>query len=470
MSSPWCHAPFTSMYLDPLGEVSACCQNNWHRLGSVRSASLRDIWTGPQAAALREELSAGSFRLGCELCGALVEQGVPESAHLRSFDSLPVRAAHPEWPVQLELALSNRCNLQCQMCNGDLSSTIRRVREHRTPLPKVYGAAFFEELALFIPHLQRITFLGGEPFLASESLRVMELIERHNPAVRCHVTTNGTHLTPRIERFVANHRCHVAISVDGRSAGVNESIRLGTDHERVVANLEVFRSLGERNGAGCSLSFSLMRANVHEFGEVLRWADQMGLDVAVNRVFNPPGMSLYHLPHTDLQEVLDLLTEESAWRTASLERNRTVWERELDALSRHVGHSRPATPVRVRQSGATLSAAPHAVAYLTAEQLIDRVVTAEGWTLREPSDLAGRNPVDLLHFLRSELGRMTSSSLDYVDGVEVRTMTFDGAAGSVVLVASLHVDTDARHRWELRTAVADEPSAGRERIPDPVDP
>lgn len=456
------------MYLDPLGEVSACCQNNWHRLGSVRTSSLRDIWTGPQAAALREELAAGSFRLGCELCGTLVEQGVPESAHLRSFDSLPVRAAHPEWPTQLELALSNRCNLQCRMCNGDLSSTIRRVREHRAPLPEVYGAAFFEELELFIPHLQQITFLGGEPFLASESLRVMELIEQHNPSVRCHVTTNGTHLTSRIERFVASHRCHVAVSVDGRSAEVNEWIRLGTDHERVVANLEVFRSLGERNGAGCSLSFSLMRANVHEFGEVLQWADQMDLDVAVNRVFNPPGMSLYHLPHTDLQHALDLLAAESAWRTASLERNRGVWERELEALSRHVEQSRPTTPVEVRQRGATRVGAPHAVVYLTADQLIDRVVTSAGWTLGEPRDLAGRNPVDLLHFLQSELGRMTSSSLDFVDGVEVRTMAFNGAAGDVVLFASLHVDTDGRHRWELRTAVAGEPPADHQRLPGPV--
>ena len=34
---------------------------------------------------------------------------------------------HPigEWPTMLELELSNLCNLECVMCNGELSSKIR---------------------------------------------------------------------------------------------------------------------------------------------------------------------------------------------------------------------------------------------------------------------------------------------------------------------------------------------------------
>src|SRR5436190_1217195 len=133
-----CNAPFSSLYLDPRGEVRACCMNQYHRLGNVTTESLEAIWTGPRAAELRSRVAADDLSLGCELCQVHIDAGDGASAYLHVFDGLPPTSLAPAWPQQLELALSNACNLQCVMCNGDLSSAIRVHREGRSALPEVY--------------------------------------------------------------------------------------------------------------------------------------------------------------------------------------------------------------------------------------------------------------------------------------------------------------------------------------------
>ena len=192
------------------------------------------------------------------------------------------------------------------MCNGDLSSSIRIHREHRPPLPKVYDEAFFSDLDAFLPHLKRITFLGGEPLLGAEPLRVMERLIELDLSPRCHITTNGTQWNRRIQRIISSLPVHVAISVDGATAATVESIRQGVGFTDLVGNVERYVELCRRTENTTSLAFCLMPQNWHEFGDLLLWADQLDVDVFVNNVTNPAGMSLFHLPDDALRQVEDL--------------------------------------------------------------------------------------------------------------------------------------------------------------------
>lgn len=79
-----------------------------------------------------------------------MEDGRPDLAFLRWFAELPVEGPDPDWPRQMEFSVSNTCNLQCVMCNGEWSSSIRSQREGLPPLPKVYDDAFFDGLRDFL--------------------------------------------------------------------------------------------------------------------------------------------------------------------------------------------------------------------------------------------------------------------------------------------------------------------------------
>ncbi len=327
-----CYAAHASMYFDQLGNVRACCQNSDWTMGNVTTRSLREIWRGDDAGALRRALSVGDFSHGCGFCKWQVDEG-GRSPFARDFDIHPVRAEHPEWPVQMEFSMTNSCNLQCIMCNGDWSSSIRAHREHRAPLPEVYGDAFFDELAEFLPHLERANFLGGEPFLGREPLRVMEMMIAQQLRTATAITTNGTQWSDRIERICHSLPMSFVVSLDGATKATYEAIRLGSDFDRVMANIDRFRAIVDGTTTTVSLAHCLMRPNWHEFVDLLLLAEDLEVDaVGVNVVVFPRHLSLYQMPAHELRHVVSTMEEQDR-RAAGLTRFRPVWEAQLQALT-----------------------------------------------------------------------------------------------------------------------------------------
>lgn len=323
-----CYAPFVSMYFEANGHVTACCQNTTYVLGSVQEASLREIWEGPRAEAMRASLRGYDFGPGCAFCRWQVDDENPNVFASR-FDGFPADDPGTVWPRQMEFALSNTCNLECVMCHGEFSSAIRARREHLPPLPSRYGDGFFAQLRPFLPHLLRARFFGGEPFLMRESYRVWDLMIDDGLEIACNVTTNGTVWNKKVERVLEHLPVSIGLSIDGVTAETVEAVRRGASYAGVMANLGRFREYTSERGTHLSLTFCLMRANWHEFGRYLALGDELGCQVFLNTVVYPPSLSLYRLPADELRQILDALRAEG--ETLRLVRNEAVW---LDELSR----------------------------------------------------------------------------------------------------------------------------------------
>lgn len=271
----------------------------------------------------RQDLS-----IGCEFCEWQVEDGHRELAFSRWFEEFDDQGPEPQWPQQLELAMSNTCNLQCAMCNGDWSSSIRTKRDGLPPLPKVYDDAFFEELESFLPHLFRLKFLGGEPFLASETLRVMEMLVEGGYRPKVHVTTNGTQWTPRVRRLFDELPIEVAVSLDAATPEVYEQVRIGSSWDLVQENLDHF----QERAAHVTVTYCLMTTNWQDFGAFCQQADARGIGCAVNVVTEPAHMSLYRLPKAELAEVIAGLDRIDREIGSTLTLSRATWQGELVKL------------------------------------------------------------------------------------------------------------------------------------------
>ena len=258
-----------------------------------------------------------------------------KAGHLRRD---PASAAWPRW---MEFNLSNSCNLQCIQCNGDLSSSIRIHREKRPPLPEVYGDEFFEDLALFLPHLRQAQFAGGEPFLGAENFRAWDLIAEVAPHVRCQVVTNATQWNKRVEAVLERLPFSFCFSIDGITADTYESIRKGADFDKVLANLDRFCEHARRNGTELRWNFCLMPQNVHEFGGVLEYAEQRGILVSVQVVHVPASASLAALPSDELAEIHRRLVAQSPSLLPRLRLNAGVWQAELARLAAWVASADP---------------------------------------------------------------------------------------------------------------------------------
>ncbi|HWJ98327.1 MAG TPA: radical SAM protein [Acidimicrobiales bacterium] len=332
-TAPACRAPSVSMYLDPLGVVRPCCVNPFYVLGRITEQSLADIWNGERTRQLRERLGHGDLSGGCDACrGPDRGDGEDHSSFARTFDVFPLAGGEPDvtWPVQLELALSNTCNLQCTMCSGTLSSAIRAGREGLPPLPKVYDDRFFEELRPFLAHAERVTLLGGEPLLARETWRVVDLLEEVGNQPRLHVTTNGMIWNDKVERLLTRFPTDVVVSVDAVDPDLLRSIRIGIEPERVMANLERFWEHAPRNGGSLAIACCLMTESAPDLRAVLALADRLDVDVFLNDVAWPAVSAYWSLDHEARAAlVADLRSVEALG--PPLHRNAAVWE---DALSR----------------------------------------------------------------------------------------------------------------------------------------
>lgn len=357
VSGPLCRAPFTSMYLDQHGDVRACCMNDTFPLGNVTAAPLEEIWRGEAAQRLRRAIEAGDLDLGCGFCKPAVERGRPDQSYARWFEEFGLDGDDPPWPRQLELSITNTCNLRCVMCNGEWSSSIRSQVEGRPPLPTVYGDHFFEQLRPFLAHLDRVKLYGGEPFLASETLRVMEMLVEEGLTTRCHLTTNGTQWTPRVERILSMLPVDVSVSLDAATAETYEAIRRGSSWEQVRANLDRFCEWGRRRETFVSVTFCLLTVNWHELGAFFALADSLGVDGTVNQVSQPAHLTLEGLDDDEFEHVVATLEAEDGRWAAELGQNRPMWDEQLTLL-RVARERRRAAPAPVPASVTEIPLAP----------------------------------------------------------------------------------------------------------------
>ena len=319
------------MYFDQFGKVRACCQAAGNAFGDVGTSSIREIWESAQAEAVREALEQGSFERGCDFCAWQGRDRDGAATFARGFDHLRPDERRLTWPKQLELALTNSCNLQCAMCNGNWSSSIRLHREGRPPMAPAYGEAFFAELADFLPHAESVRFFGGEPFLGAEPLRVMEMLAELDDPPRVSLTTNGTIGTERVKRLVRRLRPRIVVSIDGASAETYDRIRQGAHLPDVLANLDWFCT--ELGPGSVSIASCLMTSNWHEFAQLLQLAEGRGLDIGINVVRFPADQSLYHLKADRLRAVIDHLDATEPGVTGT---RRTAWEEQIDQLRHHL--------------------------------------------------------------------------------------------------------------------------------------
>lgn len=322
-----CYAPFVSLEFDTQGFAYSCCANGTYPVGSVATDTLAEIWGSARLAAQREALKAGDLSYGCAVCRWYFDNDRPNPPAVM-YEPFEVPAEGPSWPASMTFAFSNQCNLQCVQCSGEFSSSIRIHREGRAPLPHAYGPQFFDQLTEFLPHVEEIRLLGGEPFLVSETHQLFDLLGQLGLRPRVHVTTNGTRLDARVEAAFERVPLSISLSLDAADPTALEAIRVGADGTTVLANARRFAQLATGSGGRIGINFCLMRHNWRELPGILRLGDELGAWVSVIPVYNDEH-SLYKLDPDELGALVAELETHDATLLGALELNRPVWESEL---------------------------------------------------------------------------------------------------------------------------------------------
>ena len=180
----------------------------------------------------------------------------------------------PPLPRELQLEVTGACNLACKMC----------LVRYRPKLGKREGAMCFHVFRSIVddlPGLEKLTMQGlGEPLLAPDFDEMVDYACDRIPRVG--FNTNGTFLTrERAERFVRAGVDWLHISLDGATTETYEAIRDGSDFERVRENIRDLVETRAALGADrptIQLVFVAMRRNLHELGDLVRLAAELGVE------------------------------------------------------------------------------------------------------------------------------------------------------------------------------------------------
>ncbi len=301
----FCYAPSASLYFAHEGKVFACCENREHLLGAYPSNSIAEIWKGESAAQLRKFIDEKNLWHGCKGCDFDLKSRNFGGVKAKAFDYAGMQQSDPRYPSMMEFELENTCNLECVMCTGIFSSSIRKNREHLPIIPTPYDDEFVRQLEEFIPHLALANFFGGEPFLVEIYYKIWEKMGELNPGMNVWVTSNGTILNNRVKDLLSRIRFNLTISIDSIKKETYEKIRVNSSFERVMENFEYFHQYTKSIHSDFTVNTCPMTLNWQGLPGMVKWADDEGVALNIIAVRYPESLSLSSMSAQKLAEILD---------------------------------------------------------------------------------------------------------------------------------------------------------------------
>jgi MoaA/NifB/PqqE/SkfB family radical SAM enzyme len=128
------------------------------------------------------------------------------------------------------------------------------------------------------PYLERVVWLGGEVFLYRHFEEMFDTGARF-PRMQQQIITNGYVLNERwIEKMVCSPNTELTFSVDGTTKEVYESIRQGSNFEKLLGNIRLImkRKQAVNPRMQIRLNAVIMRSNHHQIEEFLEFAHNEG--------------------------------------------------------------------------------------------------------------------------------------------------------------------------------------------------
>ena len=171
--------------------------------------------------------------------------------------------------LQVESAIA--CNLDCVMCPW---REITKNPQNRGLMTDEVWAA----IRPYLPDVNSVDFTGGGEPLLQPKLEEW-IAEAKNAGCETGFLSNGLLLKKdRLKRILDANLDWICISIDGATADTYHKIRIGSDFERVCANVVNIAELRAGSRPKTMINFVLMHINFHQVEEILHLAARLGID------------------------------------------------------------------------------------------------------------------------------------------------------------------------------------------------
>jgi sulfatase maturation enzyme AslB (radical SAM superfamily) len=276
----FCVYPFVHYYTDVKKDRYVCCY-------ALDKTDDSDI------VKMRKDMLADVPVPTCSKCYKQEESQIISNRQLAIRDFLNIEDkvnqsidhflnGEPVEPISYDLRYSNLCNLECQICNSTVSSSIAK-----TQGKEVVFFSYEPDLKVN-PNTSRIYLAGGEPFLIKKYVKVLESIENLDCEVV--INTNATVLTENmlsvLDKF---NNVSFTVSIDGYGE-LNDRLRKNSKWDSIVDNV---KTLINRYGNRIQINTVIQRDNVNHLLPLGKWIESMGITIWTLSELNNQGEHYY---------------------------------------------------------------------------------------------------------------------------------------------------------------------------------
>lgn len=328
-NSLYCINLDSSLRVESSGVCRSCCLQKviYHDENetsfNVKNHTFEEILDNKIRKQIIEDLKNGIKHPACNVCWDEEDAGKRSK---REIDNRRFRKIDNQYyreknfgPSQLDISLSNVCNLKCRTCNIHSSSFWK---EETWDLElydktKIQGRAqyndflsrytrsfesdslFWNEFVKNIPNVSSIQFYGGEPFLVKKQWEIIQKIVEmgYDKFISIEYNINGTLLDLSKLQLLKNFkRVNIDFSLDGIHDRLHY-LRYPAKHDSIIQNLKTLYNLKDNfKNLTIGVCHTISILNVYYIEEIFNEYNRFVDNIYLNLVHNPEYYCIANIP------------------------------------------------------------------------------------------------------------------------------------------------------------------------------
>lgn len=331
----FCIKPFNSCYIDTNGKIDFCCRINTNKSQfsgkskfNANTDSLEDWWTSEYVNYVRKNFLLDNKLSECEGCWR------DESRNLTSHRELAnkqykilfknnyehylklLKKDNLDFPEDIVLAITNLCNLKCQMCSGKNSSKLlienKELNLEENLNQKEYDWTTSKKTEIINKisehELSILTISGGEPLMVPEVIELLEKISSNKKSKNTllHINTNGTSYNKKIFELLSSFK-NVRLMLSLDSVGkYNDYVRYPSNWNNIVENIKEFKKL---KNAYLYVNTVVSNFTLLYLDNIIKFTNENNIHIKLSKLYEPKHLQISNLPLTILKKSLKKLKD-----------------------------------------------------------------------------------------------------------------------------------------------------------------
>ena len=324
-SNKFCIKPFTSVVIDTSGNSKPCCSLNKKlsrfKNKKVANASngINKYYNSKYSQYLRKKFLNNEAPEECQTCWDQEARGF-ESERIRKNNLHKVlfkknyekylkliKKYDLKTPIEIDLAMTNLCNLKCLMCDGDSSSQLLIENfklGYQTDLVQkdfdwtVLTKQKIIDQILKNNSLEYLNLTGGETLMVPEIFRLLDKLKNKN--LKIVIFTNGTQYNERIvSKLKQLKNLHIIFSVESTNKQ-NEYIRFPSAWNNIQRNIINLQK--DLPKTIFNINCMVQNLNILYLDQLINFAHNHNLHLILNTVKSPEYLIYTNLPLSLLEK------------------------------------------------------------------------------------------------------------------------------------------------------------------------